>query len=428
MRRFIAGFLATLMTCTASVSAKVQLPPGREAQWAENNILFYNPGCEERPGSNFPSDFTPGTVPGTAAGSNGLSGQQVAFVEQYHDIAVELSIKYGIPWETVVAQGILESASGTSSYARNRNNFFGIGAFDSNPDNAFRYATPEEGWEGYYRNIVRTSTYRNHGVFAGDTVTDPHAYLVAIKAAGYATADHYVSSVGSIVTSIQNLSKDRGWESSAELAEKYPEWYENAEINRQGVDANMSQIGYAPSSYTEDNAYYCDGNEYVDPASGELISGGMTLEEAIAFMGPYRAIRPRNYHEPGGDLLGRWHINDVKGCQSDLENCVAFVQYFICEYAGVCMGLPNGGQVVSTLLASGRGFIDGGRIPRPYAIFSNATHTGVVLGVDEANNKIIIGEAGCGASYAWTNAHEYSLSAWTNTSYRYAYTDNLIRF
>ena len=47
LRRFIAGFLATLMTCTASVSAKVQLPPGREAQWAENNILFYNPGCEE---------------------------------------------------------------------------------------------------------------------------------------------------------------------------------------------------------------------------------------------------------------------------------------------------------------------------------------------------------------------------------------------
>lgn len=169
----------------------------------------------------------------------------------------------------------------------------------------------------------------------------------------------------------------------------------------------------------------CSGSGYA--GSGELIPGGMTLEEAKAFMEPYRAIRPRNYHEPGS-YLDRWSINNVSGCASDLENCVAFTQYFICEYAHVCMGLPNGGEVVDRLLGSGLGFINGGSTPRVYAVFSSSTHTGIVLGIDTERNRIIIGEAGCGSDigYDWTTAHDYDLSSWTNGSRKYAYTDNIL--
>ena len=169
--------------------------------------------------------------------------------------------------------------------------------------------------------------------------------------------------------------------------------------------------------------------------SGELITGGMTLAEGRQFMQAYRDIKPRNYGEPGA-YLDKWKINNVSGCQSDLENCVAFVQYFICEYAKVCMGLPDGKNVVGRLLGSGKGFVDGGTTPRPYAIFSttrsipglygSGNHTGVVLGVDTDRGKIVIGEAGCGASYDWTNAHEYDLSKFTDGSFKYAYADGLI--
>ena len=79
-------------------------------------------------------DGTIGTYDGIPTA--GLSSLQAAFVDKYHDIAAKLGQQYKIPWETVVAQGILESASGTSNFARTRNNFFGIGAFDSNPNNA----------------------------------------------------------------------------------------------------------------------------------------------------------------------------------------------------------------------------------------------------------------------------------------------------
>lgn len=160
-----------------------------------------------------------------------------------------------------------------------------------------------------------------------------------------------------------------------------------------------------------------------------LISGGMSLAQAEQFMETYRSISPRSYPNPD---FAKWNIPDTVSCQSDLENCVAFSSYFIHEYTTANLGLPDGGQVVQRLLSSGQGFIDGGHTPKAYAIFSHVKpgeygHTGVVLGVDAANDKIIIGEAGCGASFDWTGAHEYSLSEWSGSSYYYAYTDNILK-
>ena len=168
-------------------------------------------------------------------------------------------------------------------------------------------------------------------------------------------------------------------------------------------------------------------------SGGGLISGGMTLEQAQKFMEAYRSLSPRSY--PNSEF-SKWNIPDTVSCTSDLENCVAFSSWFIHEYTTANLGLPHGGQVVSTLLSSNQGFVDGGTTPKVYAIFSVKSgstlcgdspcgHTGVVLGIDTTANKIIIGEAGCSASYDWTNAHEYDLSTYTSGAYTYAYTDNI---
>lgn len=177
--------------------------------YSQNGIYFYNGSAKN----------CDSTVMGSYNGdsSAGLSELQAAFVDTYQPIASNLSVAYGIPWETVVAQGILESAAGTSSFARERNNFFGIGAFDSNPSNAFSYDTPEAGWRGYYENIRKTATYRQHGVFSGETVTNPYAYAEAIKAAGYATDPNYVAKLSTLIAAIENRSRENGWKSSAEL-------------------------------------------------------------------------------------------------------------------------------------------------------------------------------------------------------------------
>ena len=169
-------------------------------------------------------------------------------------------------------------------------------------------------------------------------------------------------------------------------------------------------------------------------SGGSLVSGGMTLEQAKTFMEKYRSITPRKY--PNKDFK-KWHIPDTNSCTSDLENCVAFSSWFIYEYTTATnLDLPNGGQVVSYLLQSNQGFTDGGHTPKPYAVFSTSSgstncgntkcgHTGVVLGIDEKNDKIIIGEAGCSAGFDFTQAKEKKLSDFASKNYTYAYTDNI---
>lgn len=213
-------------------SAYAKIPESQLYSYGINGIYFY--------------DSTASSCLGIAVGgydgnaTAGLSDLQAAFVDNYHGIAEALSIEYGIPWETVVAQGILESASGTSNFAKNRNNFFGIGAFDSNPNNAFSYATPEEGWRGYYENIRKTSVYRSNGVFAGETITNPYAYAQAIKNAGYASDPTYVEKLSSLIKAIENRAGEKGWALSAELAQKHPEMVNNAGENSAGESGGSS--------------------------------------------------------------------------------------------------------------------------------------------------------------------------------------------
>ena len=154
--------------------------------------------------------------------------QMTVFIDTWHEVASQLTIEFGIPWEAVMAQGILESASGTSYYATERNNFFGIAAFDSNPDMAYTFATPEAGWRGYFENIVRTPVYCQAGIFGGESVTDPLVYLQTVKAAGYATDPDYVKSTSEVLRSVIARRDKKGWESSSELAERYPEMLANA--------------------------------------------------------------------------------------------------------------------------------------------------------------------------------------------------------
>ncbi|MBQ2695568.1 glucosaminidase domain-containing protein [Candidatus Saccharibacteria bacterium] len=217
-----------------------------------------------------------------------LSSQQIEFVDKYHDIAEKLSIEYGIPWEAVMAQGIIESGAGTSHFARDRNNFFGIGAFDSNPNNAFHYDTPEEGWRGYYENIRKTSVYRSVGAFSGDRITDPYAYIAAI-AKPYATGEYYRQSVSKVIQQLEILSKDRGWASSAQLASMHPEMLTNAAANAQGAGSEPNVVS---SEYG--SAQYC--NETNNTNS----NGVTTLEiNGTTYAFPIAYATKENYLQPG---------------------------------------------------------------------------------------------------------------------------------
>lgn len=163
---------------------------------------------------------------------------------------------------------------------------------------------------------------------------------------------------------------------------------------------------------------------------GGLVSGGMNLNQANEFMQTYLQI---DAGDPNGD---RQYTAGFQVCQSLTDNCVTFSAYFVNKYTTLNAANVNGGLVVETMKNKNPDMAIG-REPRPYAIFSvkkgvtlceggiPCGHTGVVLGVDKEENTIIIGEAAW-CKPGFTGAHAYNLSAWTDTAYVYAYSDDYI--
>lgn len=73
--------------------------------------------------------------------------------EEFTIAARKVSKIYNFPVNVVLAQGALESAHGRSNFCQKRNNCLGIGAYDSNPDNAFVYENMEQSVVEYMRLI-----------------------------------------------------------------------------------------------------------------------------------------------------------------------------------------------------------------------------------------------------------------------------------
>lgn len=195
--------------------------------YASNDILFYNPDASC--GSSDASSY------GTVKKTKNLE----EFVDTYGQGAFDVGKKYGIPYEAILAQGILESGYGKSSLAYKYFNFFGIKAGGSwtgetvslgtseeyTPGTtthitaAFRvYPSIEAGWEGYALFITNNGhpkRYKEALKYPGDYVK----YIIEIKKAGYATSSDYVQNVTKIANSIAEYVKEKNkWPPSSEVA------------------------------------------------------------------------------------------------------------------------------------------------------------------------------------------------------------------
>ncbi len=149
-----------------------------------------------------------------------------SFIEEYVGYAVKANEDYGIPYETNIAQGYLESGSGQSLLAKKYFNFHGLKAGSSwdgpvvdletqeeyTPGNTttitdgFRvFRNAEAGWRGYAEFIVENPRYEPALKYPGD----PYKYLQAIKDAGYATDSEYVSKVSKIIDAVIQYVKEK---------------------------------------------------------------------------------------------------------------------------------------------------------------------------------------------------------------------------
>ena len=133
----------------------------------------------------------------------------MAYIDKYKATALRFEKEYGIPATITLAQGILESAAGTSSLTKASNNHFcikaGAGwngrvhrAWDDEPQKSrFRcYASAEESFRDYAKLI---STGKYYKPLFKINRYDYRGWAHGLKKAGYATAPHYAQALIGII-------------------------------------------------------------------------------------------------------------------------------------------------------------------------------------------------------------------------------------
>lgn len=122
------------------------------------------------------------------------------YINQYKELAIWKMYEYKIPASITLAQGVFESACGTSRLATEGNNHFGIKCHkdwegdtlkvdDDELQECFRkYATVEESYTDH--SLFLTTRARYASLFQLD-IMDYKAWANGLKAAGYATNPQY---------------------------------------------------------------------------------------------------------------------------------------------------------------------------------------------------------------------------------------------
>ena len=132
-----------------------------------------------------------------------------AYVQKYKKIAVIEMHKSGIPASIKLAQGILESAAGTSELARKANNHFGIKCggdwkgktfyrkdddykFGKKIKSCFRgYKNPEASFTDHTKFLTNPAKNSRYGFLFKYKKTDYKKWAKGLKKAGYATNPRY---------------------------------------------------------------------------------------------------------------------------------------------------------------------------------------------------------------------------------------------
>lgn len=134
-----------------------------------------------------------------------LSGNKKDFVNKMLQYATISANLLKTTPGTILAQWALESAWGTSNFAKTRNNFAGINAIDRDPGRATYFKTPADFATEYAKFIgvnpdgsYRNTRYMRSGIL-GKSGLD---YYSILKRNGYATDPYYVSKLTGIYNSL----------------------------------------------------------------------------------------------------------------------------------------------------------------------------------------------------------------------------------
>jgi flagellum-specific peptidoglycan hydrolase FlgJ len=179
----------SILGSIGNFGSKVGRGIGDAAQSAVDNILGLNKDPLINPVESDSSS------PAMAQQSSTLPPIQAPSWDDFVKKAETIAAQRKFPASVLLGQAQLESGGGTSNFAQNRNNYFGYKAYDSNPDAATTFASPEDAINKYIDLVTTDPRYVKAGVPQALQSGNPYHVVRAIKQAGYASDPQYVDKV-----------------------------------------------------------------------------------------------------------------------------------------------------------------------------------------------------------------------------------------
>ncbi len=176
------------------------------ALYCSTDLLSAQTAYGERPSSS-------GTNRSSSADKN------VAYIEKYNEAAVREMTDYGIPASITLAQGLLESAAGTSTLATIANNHFGIKCGDEWDGETYykvdddldrngnvkrscfrKYESAQESFADHSEFLAGQRKEQRYGfLFTRLGPTDYKNWARGLQSAGYATAKDYADNLITLI-------------------------------------------------------------------------------------------------------------------------------------------------------------------------------------------------------------------------------------
>lgn len=181
----------------------------------------------------------------------------LAYIENHKAMAIEQMKRYHVPASITLAQGILESAAGTSYLAIAANNHFGIktgstwtGPWvtkddDKNQEKFRKYGSVAESYEDHSRFLQKQ---RYASLFDLDPA-DYKGWAYGLKAAGYATNPQYPTRLINLIETYDLAQYDHVQTTSAVTLNDIPVAYDN------GIITYVTETRYKTTNYTPEGNY-----------------------------------------------------------------------------------------------------------------------------------------------------------------------------
>lgn len=283
-------------------------------KFAANNIMFYDPdgACSN------PTRLS-GKCGGEVEGNDAISRMKDA-AAKYGEVAINLQIEYGVPWELVFAQMAKESGVGVAGIAKHIYEDYGgynwlghMATYDSSSNSCSSrgkysidqsygpYGDGEGGTRcariyqsiadmigGHMFDFLRNGLYDELLTYssADNWDLDRAGVAFASKYSGYSNNTSYWNDLKNFITKVDEVASEKGWPTSEEVAKN----------NNLPIGGRHTQLGNITSDVPDHSLHYdCDGNLVNNGSSSASaswsegwLSGnlqGYTKEEATSGFG-----------------------------------------------------------------------------------------------------------------------------------------------